>query len=159
MSPVQRCLALPAVVAAAALIVASARGDERMVLGRRQFEADKSGKGAVLCTWSLYLSTRNLAAACGLPRAPTDDALDRAIAEIDDFILANSSLRPDRTALERFKRDAADSELARARQSGLDNACSNDMVKFLRSLPPAKIEASVKELLATPREPVMNPCL
>ena len=151
--------ALLAAIATVALTVAPTRSEDRLVLGPRQFEADKSGKGAVLCTWSLYLSTRTLAAACELPRQPADDAIDRAIAEIDDFILANSSLHPDRAALERFKRDAADSELALARRRGLDSACRNDMVKFLRSAPPDKIEASVKALLATPREPVMNPCL
>ena len=152
-------LALPAALTAMALTVTPALAEDRMVLGPRQFEADQSGAGAVLCTWSLYMSTRTLSAACDLPRAPIDDTIDRAIADIDDFILANSSLHPGRAALDRFKRDAAEKELARARRDGLDKACRNDMAKFLRSLPPEKIEASVKALLATPREPVMNPCL
>src|SRR5689334_21061649 len=77
----------------------AAMGEDRMVLGPRQFEVDKTGNGAVLCTWSIYLSIQAETAACGLTRRPSDDAMDEAIVAIDEFILANSSLRPTRVAL------------------------------------------------------------
>ena len=34
-------------------------GEDRMVLGPRQFEYDKSGQGAVLCVWTIYLSVKS----------------------------------------------------------------------------------------------------
>ncbi len=48
-----RLTVLATVVAAWAMPV---HGADRMVLGSRQFENDTSGKGAVLCVWSIYLS-------------------------------------------------------------------------------------------------------
>jgi len=60
-------------------------GEDRMVLGPRQFEVDKTGNGAVLCTWSAYLSIQAETAACGLTRRPTDDAMDEAIIAIDEL--------------------------------------------------------------------------
>src|SRR5262245_35715880 len=69
-----------------------ALGQDTMILGPRQFEVDKSGKGAVLCIWAIYLSIQAQTAECGLARRPADDAVDQAIAAIDEFILKNSSL-------------------------------------------------------------------
>jgi hypothetical protein len=134
-------------------------GEDRMVLGPRQFEVDQTGNGAVLCTWSVYLSIQAETAACGLARRPADDAMDEAIVAIDEFILANSSLRPTRAALEEFKRRAAASDLAFARQQGLQSFCSRPDLEHFRSISPDRIRVSVKKLLEVPREPVMNPCL
>jgi hypothetical protein len=136
-----------------------ALGQDRMVLGPRQFEVDKTGNGAVLCAWSVYLSIQAETAACGLTRRPSDDAMDEAIVAIDEFILANSSLRPTRAALEEFKRRAAESDLAFARRQGLQNFCSRPDLERFRSISPDQVRASVKKLLELPREPVMNPCL
>jgi hypothetical protein len=130
-----------------------------MTLGPRQFEADKSGAGAVLCAWSIYLSVQAQTTACALPRRPTDDAIDQAIIAIDEFILANSSLHPTKPMLEDFKHAAAASELRGARQVRGSDFCKNSDLERFRSLSPEKIHASVKTLLAVPREPVMNPCL
>lgn len=47
-------------------------GEDRMVLGPRQFETDKGG-GAVLCAWSMYLSVRTQTIACAVSRQPGDD--------------------------------------------------------------------------------------
>jgi hypothetical protein len=68
-----------------------AAGQDQMILGPRQFEHDKSGRGAVLCIWAIYLSIQATTADCGWTRRPVDDAIDEAIAAIDEFILANSS--------------------------------------------------------------------
>src|ERR1051326_4608791 len=98
-APVLKSLTL---VAAASLLASSSPGfsQDRMVLGPAQFEFDKSGKGAVLCAWSIYLSVKAGTAACGLPRRPVDGAIDKAISQMDEFIIANSSLHPFRAALE-----------------------------------------------------------
>ena len=136
----------------------TAVGEDRMILGPRQFETDKGG-GAVLCAWSMYLSVRTQATACAISRQPVDDAIEEAITAIDGFIIANSSLHPTREMLEDFKRRAGEAELRHARQLGMQKYCESNLAQHFRRQSPDKILASVKELLAVPREPVMNPCL
>jgi hypothetical protein len=38
-------------------LIGPASGEDRMMLGPKQFETDKSGAGAVLCLWSIYLAS------------------------------------------------------------------------------------------------------
>jgi hypothetical protein len=147
------------IIAMTGLLALPALGQEKMVLGPRQFETDKTGNGAVLCTWSVYLGIQAETKVCELKRRPTDDAMDEAIVAIDEFILANSSLRPTRAALEEFKRRAAESDIANARRQGLQAHCSRSDLERFRSIDPDQIRASVKKLLEVPREPVMNPCI
>jgi len=128
-----------------------------MVLGPRQFEADRSGAGAVLCAWSIYLSVQNYMRSCAVAQSPADDVIDEAIVAIDDFILANSSLHPTRAALEAFRRRVAESDARR--KSGDRTICENRDLEHLRGVAPQALRESVKKLLAVPREPVMNPCL
>ncbi|KWV59212.1 hypothetical protein AS156_31535 [Bradyrhizobium macuxiense] len=149
--------ALMGMAAIAATLVSPVVAQDRMTLGPRQFEVDKSGAGAVLCAWSLYLSIQAKTAACALPRRPTDEAIDQAIVAIDQFILENSSLHPTKEALEAFKRNAATFSL-RALNSQ-PQLCQGSDLDHFRSIDPEKIRAGVKALLAVPREPVMNPCL
>src|SRR3954468_3572833 len=147
------------VVAAVGLaLTMPAVGQDRMVLGPQQFKADTTGAGAVLCVWSIYLSVQTQVAAFALPRRPVDDAIDQAIVAMDDFIIANSSLHPTRAMLDAFKRNAATSELSTLRRLQPQFCQSQDLEGF-RSPSPEQIEATVKEILAVPREPVMNPCL
>jgi hypothetical protein len=134
-------------------LIAPVAGQDRMVLGPDQFKGDMSGAGAVLCTWSRYLSIQTWTANCALPRRPVDDAIDQAVVDIDEFILANSSLHPTRPMLENFKHDAA------ARDAGPQYCENKDLPKFRNLLTPEKVQSSVKTLLAVPREPLMNPCL
>lgn len=134
-------------------------GQDRMVLGPRQFESDKTGNGAVLCAWSIYLSIQAETAACGLSRLPVDDAMDEAIVAIDEFILANSSLHPTRPMLEKFKRRATEGEIGAARRRDFEKFCNRPDLAHFRSMSPDQIKTSVKKLLELPREPVMNPCL
>jgi hypothetical protein len=141
-------------------LTVSAIAQDRMILGPRQFEYDKSGAGAVLCSWSLLLSIRTTSQACGMAKEPIDDAIDQAIAAIDEFIIENSSLRPTRAMLEDFKQRAANQELDILRRRGLQNACGpRSDIQGFRSGTPEQMQASVRSLLAMPREPVMNPCL
>ena len=134
-------------------------GQDKMVLGPRQFETDRTGDGAVLCAWSIYLSIQAETAACGLTRRPTDDAIDEAIVEIDRFILANSSLHPTRAMLDEFKQRAAASALAVGQRLGLQKFCTRPDLEHFRSISADQVRASVKKLIERPREPVMNPCL
>ncbi len=85
--------------------------------------------------------------------------MDEAIVAIDEFILANSSLHPTRQMLEEFKHRAAEVDINAGRRQGLEKFCSRSDLEHFRSISPDQIRSSVKKLLETPREPVMNPCL
>jgi hypothetical protein len=61
--------------------------------------------------------------------------------------------------LDDFKRNAAESELRFLRQRGLEQACSSPDLEMFRRPSPEQVQTTMKALLATPREPVMNPCL
>ena len=152
-------MALLVTLVGLATFVVPASGQDRMVLGPRQFEVDKTGDGAVLCAWSIYLSIQAETAACGLPRRPTDDAIDAAVVAIDQFILDNSSLHPTRAMLDDFKHRATESERASAQRMGLQKFCSRPDLEHFRSISPDQVRSSVQKLIARPREPVMNPCL
>ena len=141
------------------LVPEMSSGQERLNLGPRQFEHDTSGKGAVLCAWAIYLSVQTETAACGRVRNKSDDAIDEAIVVIDQFILSNSSLKPTQPMLEDFKRRVAERDLNAARRQGLKKFCELGGTEPFRRFTPEQIRASVKDLLAVPREPVMNPCL
>jgi hypothetical protein len=154
-----KCLALTLLATVILAPTVPAYGEDRMVLGPRQYEPDKTGAGAVLCSWSLYLSVQTHVKVCGLARRPTDDAMDAAVEAMDDFIITNSSLHPTRAMVEDFKRRAAESSLAAARQRGMEAFCQNRDIEVFRRPSPEQIQASVKALLAVPREPVLNPCL
>jgi hypothetical protein len=146
------------IIAAVALALrVPALSDDRMVLGPRQFESDKSG--AVLCIWAIYLSVQARTTDCGFARRPVDDAIDESVSAMDEFILANSSLHPSRTMLEGFKHEAAEGERSLALERGLRTYCEIGPTELLRSQSPDQIRATIKKLLAIPREPVMNPCL
>jgi hypothetical protein len=144
----------------AVIIVASATpvlAEDPMVLGPRQFEGDRSG--AVLCVWLIYATIQAATAACGLPRQPSDDAIDKAVTDMDEFIVANSSLRPTRAMLDDFKHRRTEMEMSVLRRKGLQKFCDGPDIKHFRNLSPDYIDAEIKKLLAVPREPVMNPCL
>jgi hypothetical protein len=130
-----------------------------MVLGPDQFKTDSTGSGAVLCVWSIYLEVQAETKACGLPRRPVDDAIDKAVLAIDSFIIANSSLRPTQAMLNEFKRRTSESFIHDLQSRGIQKACDGSDLEAFRSGTPDKVAASVRALLAVPREPVMNPCL
>src|SRR5260370_4346504 len=73
-------------------------GEDRIVLGPRQFEYDKSGQGAVLCVWTIYLSVNSHTAPCWLALQPVNEAIANALAKINEFIITNSSLHSTRSA-------------------------------------------------------------
>ncbi len=128
-------------------------------LGQDQFAYDRSGSGAVLCAWTIYLETQAATKACALPRTPTDNAIDQAVSDIDDFIIANSSLHPTRAALEDFKRRTSEAFINQLHAHDFDGFCRGRDLATFRSGTPASVASSVRALLAKPREPVMNPCL
>ncbi|MDR2875953.1 MAG: hypothetical protein LBV44_08525 [Methylobacillus sp.] len=118
---------------------------------------DRSGHSAVLCSWALYMSAQIATTVCKKPRTPTDDAIDQAIVDIDQFIIANSSEHPTQADLDKLKsRMMGDTS-----PEQIEKYCSQPdlTIDTIRSTSPDKVRANVKHLLAIPREPVMNPCL
>ena len=136
--------------------MALAQDRDHFVLGPRQFEFDND-KGAVLCAYAIYVDVQAETAFCKVERTPVDDAIDRAVLNMEDFIVANSSLHPTRAALEEFRRNAAASYVRDATARG--RLCHSPEIEAFRHQEPEKIRTGVAALLAVPREPVMNPCL
>jgi len=125
---------------------------------------DVSGKGAVLCMWSITVIVQAYARGCGWDEVPTDDAIRASIAEMDAFILDNSLTPVTQADLDRSKQAemqrtldfiAANTEAACKRGEGefADSAWA------IRQETPEQIAAGTADMLSLPREPVMNPCL
>lgn len=114
----------------------------------------------MICSYWFYEFTQAVTAACGWERRPVDDAIDEAVAAIEDFILANSSSHPTRRMLEDERRRNA--ERLRASLAGQPQFCEDRRMEIFRSVrvvSPEQTRESVKDLLSIPREPVANPCL
>src|SRR5215208_6960336 len=90
-------------VALLLLVPTAASSEDTFDLGPRQYEKDTAG-GAVLCVWRYFYLTDANIKRCNAPRTPSDNAIHEAVIAMEDFIIANSSLRPTRGALEAFKR-------------------------------------------------------
>jgi hypothetical protein len=56
---------------------------------------------AVLCAWDLDVIASTTVLACGRERQQADDAIDQAIAAMDDYIVANSSGNETKETLEK----------------------------------------------------------
>lgn len=160
-----RALALAAVLmpvltalASADQIPAAPSGSvETYRLGNQAFQVDNTGKGAVLCIWSIYDAVRLVGRECH----PSQDAafqveLEQSIARIDEFIIANST------------RPVSKEQINALRAKGLEmlrlhgNICAGDTERFyqmFRSRGASALREQTTDLLSIPREPVMNPCL
>jgi len=136
-----------------ALAVPSA-GQDRTSPG---LELDRSA--AVMCPWAILLPVQVRTADCGWARQPADDAIDEAIAAIDDFILANTPSHPiTRPMLEDLKRSAAAGLRGSSTRQQYCEDRNNEFLQQIRSLGPDRIREEVKELLANAK-PGRYPCL
>lgn len=119
---------------------------------------DRSGKGAVLCAWSMLAAAKQIGDRCfpGQDRALREE-LDRSIERTEAFIVENSSAPVTRADLQSFKS-------ARGPKDGAASAelCRSDWAELyvgLRAGGAEALRAYTDDLLSLPREPVMNPCL
>ena len=127
---------------------------------------DTSGKGAVLCSQLMLMEVRYVSQLCRWARTPADDAIDKGIADIDAFVLKNSSRPVTQEMLDQRK---ADYFAGRPKPGGaLPRRCTADPKDFdsdtallwsIHQMDPAALAASTAELLSIPREPLLNPCL
>ena len=128
--------------------------------GGTEIKFDNTGKGAVLCTWSILVAAANAAQKCGWGDKP---ALAEAIGRIDAFIIANY---PEPITHEQLDaRKAADAGLGYETAAGRASMCEHttgsfgEMLWRIQTTEPEQLAALTSDLLSIPREPVMNPCL
>lgn len=131
-----------------------------------EVQYDTSGKGAVLCAELILMEVRYMTQLCKWERTPADDAIDKAIIDIDAFVLQNSSTpltqeQLDQQKLDYFSHRERPGDTPPLRCVADPMRLASDM-KFLWDLhqqDAAKLEAWIADLLSIPREPLLNPCL
>lgn len=119
-------------------------------------QMDVSGKGTVLCAWTLYDTAAIIGETCHRSR---DEALQTAlrdsVSRIETFIMANSREPVSREGLDdarRQRRAELDRSLCRQRDAV-------DLYHAVRDQGPDKLRSNIDDLLSIPREPVINPCV
>lgn len=146
--------------------VAQYRGvvvEERVRGGRVQTSVtDRSGHGAVLCTWMIYISLRAQLSACnpGQHQELRED-FDWMITALNEFIADNDLNREPLLSVQE-RAAAADAQYQQQLRSNLQ-ACQNPdaalfVVSFLRE-PRELRRRRVTEHLSVPRPPASAPCL
>ena len=134
------------------------RGDQLTSVGH-----DKSGKGAVLCLWEVYIATKIYVETCSPTRDQELEAdLDRAIDQINDFIVENSlqpTSKADLVAAIEQRKKIFKGTLS----PGDDRKCPTEAIAplaaALKLLSSENRQAAVTKLLSIKRPRVMNPCL
>lgn len=140
----------------------------RSVQGARTTIAadDNSGRGAVICSWSIEVSARASLEACPTSSfAELRQDLDRNIALIDAFIVANS-LEP--TTLEKLRRREEEAyskarHLAQTGPAGSGKLCTGGyagkLISYFNAMSREQRRKLVGDLLSVPRWAVLNPCM
>ena len=124
---------------------------------------DMSGKGAVLCSWSLFVLAAHAVGECGWKSTPADTSITQSIADIDAFIIRNSVTPVTQDQLD--VRKAIDVAPGFATPRGRAEICEHSSQSIggvlwsLHISDADQLTASTRETLSIPREPVMNPCL
>lgn len=119
-------------------------------------QIDTSGKGAVLCGWSIYVGIEQGIRMCDLPPEPGDENIAPSIARVERFILENTTQGISRAVLDDYKRTAGAQSDA-FMQDAEEAMCTN--IARMRDLIVGDIVRMTDDLLSVPREPVWNPCL
>ncbi|MEM6622595.1 MAG: hypothetical protein AAF674_10230 [Pseudomonadota bacterium] len=125
---------------------------------------DRSGKGALLCTWEIYLMIRLALDHCqGLEMPQHAAALNAGLARMERFIVANSYGFWTEAAIAARRQRRIDRLLA-AKPAGAERVdCSRgdmkDLATRLTVVPPDQMSTELDAAMAIPRFPVMNPCL
>ncbi len=128
---------------------------------------DRSGKGAVLCGWEMYVALRNMVEIC----SPSEESeimknLNYAIEKTNDFIVANSLHPVTKADLEKgikARLIVLKEDMSMLEEYDIRQECSSGHAaqakKRLISLSSEEFRKSVDDFLSIPRPPVMEPCL
>jgi len=113
-------------------------------------------KEPVLCVWSLYAGAQAIGRRCFRGKdAAFQRELENSVTKVEEFIVANSSSHPTRSQL-------AARRASMAPDMNDPAFCQSDVVGFYLAFSDQGAEALRRytdELLVTPREPTMDPCL
>lgn len=118
---------------------------------------DESGKGAVLCLWSIYVSIEQGVDICGLEPRPSDADLRASIDRTEAFVLENTTTGITAETLSTYKADLYDQTKGMLRTDNAEAMCQ-DVVSFRDSIA-EDVTRHTNELLSVPREPLWNPCI
>jgi hypothetical protein len=146
---------------AAATIALTAPG-----LSDDQKKPDKPVSPAqVSCVEAFYIRTQLITAYCGFARKPIDDAIDDAIAEIDEFALAHFPALFPPGYVTRQKMEDARRNMKQTRlfdPANKKNLCeeggSDYFIKDMRDRDPDDLRKEVKELLSRPLRRGISEC-
>jgi hypothetical protein len=124
--------------------------------GKHVALVDRSGKGAVLCSWSLLVLAQEVGRQCPALRDRTlQPELDRSVGRIEAFILKNSARPPSRADLARWREQVTTYDAPGGLCAGEPGVLYAEVGKGGA----AHLRSTTDDLLSVPREPVMNPCL
>ncbi len=120
-------------------------------------------RGAVLCQWSITITSKAIGEAC-FPGRDKDylAALGWAIAQMDTFILRNSKTTKTQLQSNKGKIEEEARKNILFDQSGRCVPGQSAFIFYPEAAPTfdrKRLEIEVKALLAVDRPPVMNPCL
>jgi hypothetical protein len=118
---------------------------------------DESGKGAVLCLWSIYISIEQGVDICGLEPRPSDADLRASIDRTEAFILENTTTGITTETLSTYKADVYDQTKEMLRTDNGEAMC-RDVVTFRENIA-EDVTRHTNELLSISREPLWNPCI
>jgi hypothetical protein len=136
------------------VLAAPAAGQDRTNPGTSMTEGDQK-VGALGCAYAILVEVQARTAICDWARQPADDAIDEAIAALEDFMLANSS-RLTRPMLEEIKR------IPTTRLRGHQEYCgdrNNELIRQFRDASPSQIREWAKVALSAPARPGPYGCL
>ncbi len=125
---------------------------------------DRSGHGAVLCSWQIFIAMRQALDACATGgHAAIRSELDRSIAATNVFIVKNTPKPTTLAQVEAAVRSLnaqADAGYAKLSPEQRTRACATSWaMQSAARLSPQELRQQTAELLSVPRLPVMNPCL
>lgn len=125
---------------------------------------DKTGRGAVLCTHMIVAEVRDYVRACeGGAHPKLVRELGESLDDMNAFIAANSvpptqKVDVARAAEQRFLQKYGETRSIKRRSTCAGSSVKQLLPSFLKQSEDERRRA-VKDLLAVPRLPVVNPCL
>ena len=126
-------------------------------------EASRPPGDGVLCAYGIYANVQFVARECGWDRLTIDTAIDRAVSDIEVYIIANAT-DPEIVARTRENLRLGAAALAEWPESERQAFCegtSNERPNYalpFRTLEPTKLEQMIKKLLSAPGEPTNGVC-
>ncbi|MDE3177712.1 MAG: hypothetical protein KGM15_16545 [Pseudomonadota bacterium] len=141
---------MPLAIAALCLSAFAARGEDQAGVKWDQLRPDNRVSAQMLCGLSMLMFVQEVVGQCHLHSLSIDDARERAIHRIEDFVSANSSQRPSMSVFVEMRRAIGEN----FRKSTDHRVCSDPSFdKWWRGGTPAELDASVEKMLTTTFDP------